>query len=166
MGRTIPTYRLHLESILNDWTDYRRALREKDREAFDRLLNKARQHASAASYCAHMDPTDLAFLSILLETEKDIQSAKDIGMHMSTQETMAKNIAVADDVYAMLTKEKREGESFSDVIRRWHRSKGSLMDAYGLWADIPEEEWKETEAAIFGADRPASEELRRRKVWR
>jgi len=71
MGRTVPTYRLHLESTLNDWMDYRRALREKDREAFDRLLSKARQHASAASYCAHMDPTILAILSILLENEKE-----------------------------------------------------------------------------------------------
>ncbi len=76
MGRTIPTYRLHLESILNDWMDYRRALRERDREAFDRLLNKARQHASAASYSAHLDPTDLAFLSILLEMEKELAILK------------------------------------------------------------------------------------------
>src|SRR5438876_9932092 len=70
MGRTIPTYRLHLESILNDWMDYRRALREKDRETFDRVISKARQHASAASYCAHMDPTILALLSVLLRSEE------------------------------------------------------------------------------------------------
>src|SRR6266516_1334209 len=76
MGRTIPTYRLHLESILNDWMDYRRALREKDREAFDRLLNKSRQHASAASYCAHIDPSILAILSILLEMEREIEALK------------------------------------------------------------------------------------------
>ncbi len=76
MGRTIPTYRMHLESILNDWMDYRRALREHDREAFDRLLNKARQHASAATYCAHMDPTDLAFLSILLEMEEELEALR------------------------------------------------------------------------------------------
>ncbi len=76
MGRTIPTYRLHLESILNDWMDYRRALREKDRDAFDRLLNRARQHASAASYSAHLDPTDLAFLSILLEMEKELAALR------------------------------------------------------------------------------------------
>ena len=165
MGRTIPTYRLHLESILNDWMDYRRALREKDREAFDRLLSKARQHASAATYAAHLDPTDLAFLSILLETEKEIQGAKDMGMHMHTQDAMAKNIAVADDVYEMLAREKREGESFSDVIRRLGGRRGSLMEFYGMWADIPDEEWKEMEAAIFGVDRPVSEELKRRKVW-
>ena len=77
---------------------------------------------------------------------------------------MAKNVALADDVYDMLTREKREGESFSDVIRRWNRRKGSLMDCYGLWADIPEEEFHEMEATIYGVDRPASKELRRRKV--
>jgi len=76
MGRTIPTYRLHLESTLNDWMDYRRALREKDREAFDRLLNKSRQHASAASYCAHIDPSILAILSILLEMEREMEALK------------------------------------------------------------------------------------------
>ena len=76
MGRTIPTYRLHLESILNDWMDYRRALREKDREVFDRLLNKSRQHSSAASYCAHIDPSILALLSVLLEMERDIETLK------------------------------------------------------------------------------------------
>src|SRR2546426_7876655 len=76
VGRTIPTYRLYLESILNDWMDYRRALREKDREVFDRLLNQSRQHSSAASYCAHIDPSILALLSILLEMERDIEALK------------------------------------------------------------------------------------------
>src|SRR5438093_5563706 len=83
MGRTIPTYRLHLESILNDWMDYRRALREKDRETFDRVVSKARQHASAASYCAHMDPTILAILSVLLAMEKDIAKIKETRLLLS-----------------------------------------------------------------------------------
>lgn len=83
MGRTIPTYRLHLESILGNWMDYRRALREKDREAFDRVVSKARQHASAASYCAHMDPTILALLSVLLEMEKEIARIKETRLLLS-----------------------------------------------------------------------------------
>ncbi len=95
MGRTIPTYRRHLESILNDWMDYRRALREKDREAFDRLLTKAREHASAASYCAHMDPTILALLSILLEMEKEIQAGRDRHKDAPMYAGPAKNIADA-----------------------------------------------------------------------
>ncbi len=163
MGRTVPTYRLHLESILDDWMDYRRALREKDREAFDRLLNKARQHASAASYSAHLDPTILAILSVLLEMEKEIENERDIHMHMHTQDTMAKNIAVADDVYEILTKEKREGESFSNVIRRLTKRRKSLLEFYGAWADIPDEEWREMEAMWAWVDRLSKEELERRR---
>ncbi len=155
MGRTIPTYRLHLESILNDWMDYRRALREKDREAFDRVISKARQHASAASYCAHMDPTILAVLSVLLEMEKE----KSIHMHMNTQNEMAKNVALADDVYDALQKEKRDGESFSDVIRRLADRKPKLTELFGVLSDIPEDEFRRFRTAALSVDRPVSEEL-------
>jgi predicted CopG family antitoxin len=85
---------------------------------------------------------------------------------MHTQELMAKTIAVADDVYEMLAKEKRPKESFSDVLRRWHRTKGSLMDCFGLLADMPEEEFREMEAAIESVDRPVAEELGLRKRHR
>ncbi|MGQ0796850.1 MAG: hypothetical protein ACT4OI_03155 [Methanobacteriota archaeon] len=105
MGRTVPTYRLHLESILNDWMDYRRALRESDREAFDRLLTKARQHTSAASYCAHMDPTILAILSILLEMQNEFERIKDLHSHRGGP-PHGENIRVADDVYDSLKKGK------------------------------------------------------------
>lgn len=159
MGRTVPTYRLHLESILNDWMDYRRALREKDREAFDRLVSKARQHASAASYCAHMDPTVLAILSILLENEKEEHAERDIHMDMDMQSTMAKNVALADDVYETLQREKREGESFSDVIRRLAARKPRLTEFFGALADIPEEEFLRFRTAALSADRPLSEEF-------
>lgn len=76
MGRTVPTYRLHLESIIDSWMDYRRALREKDRRLFDEVVSKARQHASAASFCAHLDPLETAFLSILLEMQREIHDLK------------------------------------------------------------------------------------------
>jgi len=89
-------------------------------------------------------------------------------MYMDTNMTipMAKTIAIANDVYELLSQEKRKGESFSDVIRRLRRNRGSLLDCYGLWGDIPEKEFREMEAAIYGADRPASKELKRRGVWR
>jgi len=83
MGRTIPTYRLHLESILDRWTDYRRALREKDRELFDRVTEKARAHSSAASFCAHLDPVELAMLSILLEMQREIAELEKTSTHQS-----------------------------------------------------------------------------------
>ncbi len=72
MGRTVPTYRLALEAMAQQWNDFRRALRKGDREAFDQLLNKARMHASASTYAISMDPTESALLSMLLEHEKEL----------------------------------------------------------------------------------------------
>jgi len=72
LGRTVATYRLALESMAQQWNDFRRALRSGDKEAFDALMNRARMHASAATYAISMDPTESALLSMLLEHEKEI----------------------------------------------------------------------------------------------
>ncbi len=58
--------------MAQQWNDFRRALRKGDREAFDELMNKARMHASAATYAISMDPTESALLSMLLEHEKEL----------------------------------------------------------------------------------------------
>lgn len=80
MGRTVPTYRLALEAMAQQWNDFRRALRKDDREAFDALLNRARMHASAATYAISMDPTESAIMSMLLEHEKELSRLrKEIG---------------------------------------------------------------------------------------
>lgn len=71
-GRTVPTYRMALESLAHQWDDFRRALRKEDREAFDSLVNKARMHASAGTYAIALDPSESAVLSMLLEHEKEI----------------------------------------------------------------------------------------------
>ena len=73
MGRTVPTYRMTLESIIQSWNDYRRALPKDDREAFDAMVNRARMHASASTYAAFTDPVEGALLSILLEQEKELR---------------------------------------------------------------------------------------------
>lgn len=65
-----------LESMAQQWNDFRRALRKEDREAFDSLLNKARLHASASTYAISLDPTESAVLSMLLEHEKEILALK------------------------------------------------------------------------------------------
>ncbi|MFQ6061141.1 MAG: hypothetical protein ACE5KV_07615 [Thermoplasmata archaeon] len=72
MGRTVPTYRLVMESIVSDWLPYRRALREADRKVFDSLMMKARMHTSASSYANRMEPLESVFMSILLEQQKEI----------------------------------------------------------------------------------------------
>ncbi len=58
--------------MAQQWSDFRRALRKGDREAFDELMDKARMHASAATYAISMDPTESALLSMLLEHEKEL----------------------------------------------------------------------------------------------
>jgi dihydroxyacetone kinase-like predicted kinase len=77
MGRTVPTYRMTLESIIQGWADFRRALSREDREAFDAMVNRARMHSSASTYAAFSDPVEGALLSILLEQEKEIRRLKE-----------------------------------------------------------------------------------------
>ena len=72
----MPTYRLALEAMAQQWNDFRRALRSGDREAFDSLMNRARLHASAATYAISLDPTESALLSMLLEHEKELMDLK------------------------------------------------------------------------------------------
>ena len=72
MGRTVPTYRQVLETMVDEWQGFKKALRKEDRAAFDRLMEKARLHASAASYDARVDPVESIIMSILLEQEKEL----------------------------------------------------------------------------------------------
>jgi hypothetical protein len=46
MGRTVPSFRMLLEEIIGELSDFRRALCGEDRAAFDCLMNKAREHAN------------------------------------------------------------------------------------------------------------------------
>lgn len=62
--------------MAQQWNDFRRALRSGDREAFDSLMNRARLHASAATYAISLDPTESALLSMLLEHEKELMDLK------------------------------------------------------------------------------------------
>ena len=77
MGRTIPTFRLLLESMISGWGKYKRALRPKDREVFEVLMNKARLHTSACSYASRVSPMESVFMSIMLELQKEVETLKD-----------------------------------------------------------------------------------------
>ena len=76
MGRTVQTYRNILEELIAEWADFRKALRDKDRECFDGLMEKARSHSSASSYALRLNPIESMFMSILLEQEKEIKDLK------------------------------------------------------------------------------------------
>ena len=72
MGRTNPTFRNLLEAVRTRWSDYRRALRRRDRPHYDRLFEYADAHADAAGYLNADDPMDPILLSMLLEQQKRI----------------------------------------------------------------------------------------------
>ncbi len=55
---------------------------------------------------------------------------------------MAKNVALADDVYNDIKRLKRRDESFSDVIRRLIKTRGMISDIAGS-ATLSIEEWME-----------------------
>ncbi len=76
MGRTVPTFRNIVESFGWEWNDFKRALREMDREAFDELLNHARRHASAGSNMSNPNPFEPVVMSILIEHEKTIRKLR------------------------------------------------------------------------------------------
>ena len=76
MGRTVPTFRNIVESFGWEWNDFKRALREMDREAFDELLNHARRHASAGSNMSNPNPFEPVVMSILVEHEKTIRELR------------------------------------------------------------------------------------------
>jgi erythromycin esterase-like protein len=76
MGRTVPSFRMVLDSIIMELVDFRRTLRRRDREAFDRIMDMAREHASASAVAATIDPMDTIVLSILIEQQKQIDDLK------------------------------------------------------------------------------------------
>lgn len=55
---------------------------------------------------------------------------------MSTDMSV-KTVTLSEDAYVALASLKREGESFSDVVRRITRKNRSLLDFAGDWKDVP-----------------------------
>ena len=77
MGRTVPTFRNVVESFGWEWNDFKRALRNIDRDAFEDLMNHARRHAAAGSNMSNPNPFEPVVMSILVEHEKTLRRLKD-----------------------------------------------------------------------------------------
>ncbi|MBC2696987.1 MAG: hypothetical protein HF974_01335 [ANME-2 cluster archaeon] len=77
MGRTVPSFRMLLDSITMELGDFRRALRRRDQQVFDRIMDMAREHASASTVAASIDPMDTIVLSILIEQQKQIDDLEE-----------------------------------------------------------------------------------------
>jgi hypothetical protein len=72
VGRTQPTFRNLVDRLYVDWGEYRRALRGAEKEAFDALFRKAKNHASAAQLVTEPDPLRAAMMGMLLEHELEL----------------------------------------------------------------------------------------------
>jgi predicted CopG family antitoxin len=62
-----------------------------------------------------------------------------------------KTISIMDDAYDLLARNKKENESFSDVIRRFAYRKEDMMKYFGSWSDLSEEEVADMKEAIAKA---------------
>ena len=77
MGKTVPSYRQALEHEIEGWKGFRKGLREKDAEAFDRMMNACRMFASAGSMATRPILLEAMFMSILLYQEKVLTEIKE-----------------------------------------------------------------------------------------
>ncbi len=77
MGRTVPSFRYHLEEIILELQIFRRALHGEDKIAFDELIEKARKHTSSCSIVPTLDPLNCILLSILIEQQKELKTLKE-----------------------------------------------------------------------------------------
>lgn len=84
-----------------------------------------------------------------------------MGTHTYTHMT-TKNIAITQDAYELLTRNKRAGESFSQVIREHFKKKKHLMDYAGIWADISSSDWDGIANKISNARKELSNSIKRR----
>ena len=76
MGRTVPTFRMILEHEIASWAEFRRALRPADQKNFDKIMNAARLRADAGGYITRPLVSEVLFISILLELQKEILNLK------------------------------------------------------------------------------------------
>ena len=72
----MPTFRNVIESFGVEWNDFKRALRDVDRDAFEELMNHARRHAAAGSNKVCPNPFEPIVISILVEHEKEIRKLR------------------------------------------------------------------------------------------
>lgn len=70
LGRTVPSYRQALEAEIASWEGFRRALRDRDLEAFDEMMNACRMHASAGSMATRPILIEAMFMTVLLSQQK------------------------------------------------------------------------------------------------
>ncbi|MBI3051018.1 antitoxin VapB family protein [Candidatus Woesearchaeota archaeon] len=62
-----------------------------------------------------------------------------------------KTISLTEEAYKLLLRNKRPGESFSELIVEGFGKKKRLLDYAGIWESMPADGWKEIERGVAEA---------------
>lgn len=73
-----------------------------------------------------------------------------------------KNIAITEDAYDLLARNKRPGESFSQVIREHFKKTQTLLDFAGAWSDMSADEWDDLEKNVKSVRENMNKSFKRR----
>jgi len=77
LGKTVPSFRMVLESEIAKWKPFSTALPgNQDKEAFGEIMNYCRCYASAAGAAVRPIVTDAMFMAILLAQQKELRKIK------------------------------------------------------------------------------------------
>ena len=76
MGRTVPSFRIVIEQFGWDWLEFKRALRDIDKESFESLMNHARRHAESGTNMPNPNPFEPIVMSILVEHENELRKLR------------------------------------------------------------------------------------------
>jgi hypothetical protein len=77
LGRTIPSYRQALEAEIARWDGFRKALRGKDIEAFDKMISACKAYASAGGMATRTVLVEAMFMSVLLSQQKELMEIRE-----------------------------------------------------------------------------------------
>ena len=76
MERTDLPFSQVLEQEVQEWEEFRRALRKEDQQFLDGLFEKARLHVEAGVFASRPWPFETILISILLEQEKALRELR------------------------------------------------------------------------------------------
>lgn len=77
MGRTNATYRNHLDSIVDRFLPFRKALRSENQSYLDELWEHAHRYAHAADYMNSKNPGIPAMISIMLGVQRQLDELEE-----------------------------------------------------------------------------------------
>jgi len=73
----VQSYRQALEGEIEKWKGFRKALRRRDREAFDEMVDACREYASAGGMATRPVLFEAMVMTILLAQQRSLRETKE-----------------------------------------------------------------------------------------